>query len=148
LTAEERGALAVLTNAKGAQRATLGARHARGVLARFARPLTDVAGLHSKSPAVAARWILPVIYRAMHREQTTFWDWPATSWLNLICADHRAFTAANCGLVPTEGRAIIRTAAYLFGGLTDLRPVGMSGVATPMARGVCVPGPGAAPDCL
>jgi len=134
LSDEERAALATLGHATGPQRATLQARHARQVLARFARPLSDIAQLHSKNPVLATRWILPIMYREMHRVQMSFWDWPATVWCDLIGADVASFAATQGGTRTTEGRAAIRTAAYLFGGVTDLRSVGMGGEATPLAR--------------
>ena len=134
LSDDERDALATLGPATGAQHATLQARHARQVLARFARPLSDVASLHSQNPVQARRWILPMMYREMHRVQMSFWDWPATVWCALIGTDLERFAATQGGTKTTESRAAIRTAAYLFGEVTDLRSVGMGGDATPMAR--------------
>ncbi len=135
LTAEERAALADRTkhvhptNDAAAQRA-------RQVLARLARPLSDVASLHSIDRATATGRIVPVMYREMEQRGLSFWEWSPATWLDLIGRDGQAFADARHGPARDNARAAIRTVAYLFGGVTDLRPVGLGGHAFPTARAV------------
>jgi len=135
LAVEERAALADRTehvhptNDAAAQRV-------RQVLARLVRPLSDVASLHSIDRQTATGRILPVMYREMDRLGASFWQWSPAMWLDLIGRDARAFADARHGPARDNARAAIRTAAYLFGGVTDLRPVGLSGHAFPTARAV------------
>ena len=64
-----------------------------------------------------------ILHREMHRGGTTFWEWTPFEWLETICPNSKLFHEKH---VPMPGcRMSIMDMAYLFGGVTDLRFLGM-----------------------
>ncbi len=135
LTAGERTALALTVDLRFEQWQTPEARQAGRILERLARPIANISGLHSTDRHHAVRRVQRVMYREMLRLDTTFWEWSPEQWLKLIGCNPQTFAPGQTG--DNDGaRATVRTCAYLFGGMSDLRSVGITGEATPTAYAI------------
>lgn len=122
LTAEERTALSVVTTRHGTAKVAL---HARSILARFTSPLADIYHLRhqERSPDGLAETQL-LMYREMHRRGKGFWQWSPLEWMETVCPTVALFEATH-GKVQSAHMTIM-DAAYLLGGVSDLRPVGLT----------------------
>ena len=135
LTEKERWALQQCTIKGQKHAASRNARTARKLLARFHQPIADVFYLrhHKQSAGMYATLtkVCLVMHREMHRHGKMFWNWSPDEWLDTLCADSVQFDAKH-GIF--QGiRMTIMDAAYLLGGVTDLRAAGIRGEITETA---------------
>jgi hypothetical protein len=124
LTEEERWALeqySIVTSSNGGARDAIIARQ---FLARLDQPITDVFHLrhHGRSKSDCG-YALRIMRRAMHRNGKTFWEWSAQDWMELLCPTPAQFYATHAKR-PCAHMSLI-DAAYLLGGVSDLRAVDM-----------------------
>jgi len=105
----------------------------RKILARFHRPIADIYHLrHQGHSAKAVRDVQRIMRGEMHRRDKTFWDWSAEEWMETLCPTVPLFNARygqKRGL-----RVAIMDAAYLLGGVTDLRAIGIGREVTTCAK--------------
>ena len=59
------------------------------------------------------------MYREMYQHRKTFWEWSRQEWLDTLCPTTSQLAARTCAHKPAMDMA------YLLGGVTDLRSVGM-----------------------
>lgn len=127
LTEKERWALKQTTIRGKKHAPSPYARTALKVLARFDQPIADVFYLrhHNQSNATKRRLskIYLVMHREMHRHGKMFWNWSPNEWLDTLCSDSKQFEKKHGNL--RAMRMSIMDAAYLLGGVTDLRAVGI-----------------------
>jgi hypothetical protein len=122
LTEEERTAMSVASTRHGTANAAL---HARSILARFNQPLADIYCLRhqERNPEGLAETQL-LMYREMHRRGKGFWQWSPLEWVETVCPTVALFEArhgkGHCA------HMTIMDVAYLLGGVSDLRQVGLS----------------------
>lgn len=104
--------------------ATLEAGAARRVLARLARPIADVFHLrHGERSQEVLREVQCFFRRQMFFTGKTLWEWSPQEWFDLICPTASAFQQRYGKRSITH--ITLLDAAYLLGGITDLRPVGI-----------------------
>ena len=106
------------------------------VLARIDQPIVDVFYLrrHGKLPDDHIL-ILLFMRRQMHRLGRMFWDWGPGDWIDLLCPTSALF-CATYGQRAGQIRTTVIDAAYLLGGVADLRSVGIGQEASTTAK-VC-----------
>jgi integrase len=128
LTAEERQAMNFLRHRQvsgGPDPRSKEARAARSTLDRLNQPVIDVFRLrHQGNSEEMLRDLHYLIWREMLRRGTTFWQWSEQEWLDILCptwAIFRATHGVRYGIIRTS----ILDDAYLLGGVTDLRSVGI-----------------------
>jgi integrase len=128
LTAEERQTLDFLKNRQahgGPDPRSKEARTARSTLDRLNQPVVDVFRLrHQGNSEEMLRDLHYLIWREMLRRGTTFWQWSAQEWLDILCPTWAIFSATHgvrYGIIRTS----ILDDAYLLGGVSDLRSVGI-----------------------
>lgn len=97
---------------------------ARQLLVRLDAPIADVFHLRYKGKCLDALTAVQRIVRSeMYRLGKIFWQWSAQDWFDILCPTVPLFEARHgknaCTHMP------VMDAAYLIGGVTDLRPVGM-----------------------
>jgi integrase len=92
-------------------------------LTRLDQPITDVYSLRhgDRHPTVRNSAQL-LIRREMHRLGKVFWDWPPAVWMDMLCPTFVLFRMKHGNR--HQSRSTIMDAAYLLGGVTDLRPLG------------------------
>src|SRR5947209_12925889 len=128
LTPEERQALDFLSHRRvsgGPDSRSKEARVARSTLDRLNQPVVDVFRLrHQGNSEEMLRDIQYLIRMEMLRRGTTFWQWEAEEWLDILCPTWERFRTRY-----DVRNSCIRTTfldcAYLLGGVTDLRSVGI-----------------------
>lgn len=97
---------------------------ARKLLTRFFQPLTDVFRLrHKERSAMYIGDVHRIMMREMYRRGTTFWSWSEMEWVDTLCSTPSLFSSKH-GKKSCVHMAIMDT-AYLLGGMTDLRAVGI-----------------------
>ena len=128
LTAGERQALDFLRHRRvtgGPDPRSNDARTARSMLDRLNQPLVDVFRLrHQGNSEEMLRDLHYLVWKAMLRRGTTFWQWSEQEWLDTLCPTwptFRAMHGVRYGIIRTS----ILDDAYLLGGVTDLRSVGI-----------------------
>lgn len=128
LTDEERRTLDFLRNNRahgGPDPRSKEARAARRTLDRLNQPVVDVFRLrHQGNSEEMLRDTQHLIQLEMLRRGTAFWQWSEQEWLDILCPTRAIFSTTH-----GVGYGIIRTSllddAYLLGGVTDLRSVGI-----------------------
>ena len=133
LTGEEVWALDVCVGPSYHNGASRVAAEARGLLVRLDAPVADVFHLRYKGKCLPA---LPEVQRIVRREMyrlgKVYWEWSEQDWFDALCPTLALFEARHgknaCTHMP------MMDAAYLIGGVTDLRPVGMGEHATAAAN--------------
>ena len=121
-TEEERVAMFVSSTRHGTAKEAI---RARSILTRFNQPLADIYRLRhqERNPEGLSETQL-LMYREMHRRGKGFWQWSPLEWLETVCPTVALFEAkhgkGHCA------HMTIMDAAYLLGGVSDLRPVGLS----------------------
>src|SRR6266567_2836453 len=129
LTNEELQALEHLGNAsRGASgKSNSGSREsfaARKALARLNQPLTDIFCLrHQDRTKIRISSVHLVMHREMYRHGKMFWDWAPDEWMETLCSTPALFDAKYGRM--TCCRISIMDVAYLLGGFTDLRLIGL-----------------------
>ncbi len=133
LAEEEREALeryAVL----GLRGASPAAVTARQILARFEPPMVDVFHLRNQGGALAYLWAIHRFVRyEMYRHGKIFWDWKTDEWLDTLCPTPALFHTKH-GKFQPHVRMVMMGAAYLLGGISDLRSAGMIQEASELAN--------------
>jgi hypothetical protein len=134
LTPAECDALAVYATRHAVRRNGRALQAVKQALTRFERPLWAVAALRPapRDHVAGARLAL---YGTMLRSGRAFWGWTMAEWLDLLGPSPAAFRAAY-GNAATLGRMTLCDLAYLLGGVTDLRPAGVSRQATRTAKAI------------
>jgi integrase len=98
---------------------------ARRSFARFDVPIADVFRLrHQGNSEEMIREVQRVMHCEMLRRGKSFWDWSEQEWLDTLCPTWAIFSTAHgvrYGIIRTS----ILDDAYLLGGVTDLRSVGI-----------------------
>jgi hypothetical protein len=131
LTAEEFAALAVCAQPGRLHQISPAYRQARASLMRLDRPLADVFFLRHTAGSTSSLSSAQVIMRReMYRRGTAFWDWTVEEWAATIGADAVAFRVRH---QTGDTRPVFWDAAYLFGGISDLRTIGLSRMAADTA---------------
>jgi len=98
---------------------------ARKALTRLSQPLTDVFRLrHQDRSAVRIASVHLVMHREMYRHGKMFWEWSLQAWMDTLRSTPEQFDATYGRM--TCSRVSIMDAAYLLGGVSDLRAVGTS----------------------
>jgi len=128
-TEEERWAIFVSSTRHGTAKEAISARK---ILARFNQPLADIYHLRhqGRNPEGLAETQL-LMHREMHRRGKGFWEWSPLEWMETLCPTVALFEVKH-----SKGHCAhmaIMDAAYLLGGVSDLRPVGLSFHAVPAA---------------
>jgi len=127
LTEEERWALAHRSGPGSRMHGSTESRAARRLLARLTQPIEDAFRLRhiGESPGVQVnrRKVRLIVHREMHRRGTMFWEWSPHEWIETICPNNRRFYERYGQMLSC--RMSIMDMAYLFGGMTDLRMLGM-----------------------
>jgi len=124
LTEEESWALEQYSNVTSSNGGTKEAITARQLLARLDQPITDVFQLrHQDRSKSDCGYALRIMRRAMHRFGKIFWAWSADEWMELLCPTPAQFYALHAKR-PCAHMALM-DAAYLLGGVSDLRAVDM-----------------------
>ncbi len=129
LTHEERQALEHLGHAsrRASGTSNSGSREsfaARKALARLNQPLTDVFRLrHQDRTKIRISSVHLVMHREMYRHGKMFWDWSPDEWIETLCSTPALFDAKYGRM--TCSRISIMDVAYLLGGVTDLRLIGL-----------------------
>jgi integrase len=121
LTKEEEQAL-ITCSTKGP--ATREAYAARDTLARLACPIADVFELRRGERSKIVLCEVQSFFRhQMLHYGKTFWEWSQEEWFDTICPTATAFHQryGKCSIT----HITLLDAAYLLGGMTDLRPVGI-----------------------
>jgi integrase len=100
-------------------------RAARRIFTRFDVPIADVFRLrHQGYSEEMIREVQRVMHGEMLRHGKSFWDWSEQEWLDTLCPTWAIFSTTH-----EVSYGIIRTSilddAYLLGGVTDLRSVGI-----------------------
>jgi integrase len=124
LTPEERWALERYCQIDSRTGHSKEASSARKLLVRFFHPLTEVFGLrHQERSAMYLGDVHRIMLREMSRRGTMFWDWSEQEWVDTLCPTPSLFNTKH-GKKSCVHMAIMDT-AYLLGGMTDLRRVGI-----------------------
>lgn len=128
LTVEEKQALDFLKNSRtsvGPDPRSKEARTARNTLGRLNQPMVDVFRLrHQGNSEEMLRDIQYLIRMEMFRRGTTFWQWEAEEWLDILCPTWERFST-RYGVRNSCIRITFLDCAYSLGGVTDLRSVGI-----------------------
>jgi len=138
LTDEEKWALAHCSKVQGPGSGSVNAGsrasiEARRILARFNQPIDDLFCLrHQGHSAKLVGYVQHIMRCEMHRHGKMFWDWSAQEWIDTLCPTPALFDAKY-------GRRLcahmtVMDAAYLLGGVSDLRPVGIEQQVTEAAN--------------
>ncbi len=97
----------------------------RALLARFERPIADLYYLRHQGKSTQLLTSVHIfLRREMARRGTSFWQWQDAEWQEILCPTVDGFRKRyekNKGIV----RMTLIDAAYLFGGVTDLRSIGI-----------------------
>jgi integrase len=124
LTEEERWALeqySIITSSNGGTRDAITERQ---LLARLDQPITDVFHLRHRGRSKSdCGYALRIMRRAMHRYGKIFWEWSPQDWMQMLCPTPAQFYATHAKR-PCAHMALM-DAAYLLGGVSDLRAVDM-----------------------
>jgi hypothetical protein len=97
---------------------------ARQLLVRLDAPIADVFHLRYQGKCLRALTTVQRLMRSeMYRLGKAFWQWPVQDWLDILCPTVPLFQARH-GKHPCTHMSVM-DAAYLLGGVTDLRPVGI-----------------------
>ena len=95
-------------------------------LARFNQPLTDLYMLRYQSMQGQRHTDL---HRFMHRQvlrlRKLYWQWDASEWKEILCPTPAQFNVRHARLNLNSLRVLVMDAAYLLGGVSDLRDVKM-----------------------
>ena len=135
LTEEERWALAQSV-VPGLHGFSTTAVTLRRILTRFEQPIADVFHLRHQGRGLDQVYAVHRFMRQqMHRYGKMFWDWQRDEWLDSLCPTPTLFHAKYGKLQPRV-RMVVMSAAYLLGGVNDLRPAGMIQEASELAS-VC-----------
>ena len=133
LSDTERMALAVLVD--GDARLNSPARRtAEAALVRLTRPLHEVYGLR-RTDASTRPTATRVMFTQMHRRGTSFWQWTAQEWCDVVGVTAESFEAAN-GLPRRRNglRPHLLDVAYLLCGFEQFGPIWTATAFYPMAR--------------
>ncbi len=111
------------------------ARAAKLALRRFEEPLAAVYALR-RGGNQGLHYARRILYDAMLRRRRAFWGWIDADWLALLRPSTADFVTANraYGKNADKGRPLLMDFAYLLGGVSDLRAVGMGAVRASMAE--------------
>ncbi|MDO8478752.1 MAG: tyrosine-type recombinase/integrase [Candidatus Rokubacteria bacterium] len=96
-------------------------------LDRLVRPLTDVRAVmasQSRRQHGCADAAVAAILRRCGHEGSAYWGWSATTWVHILGATQRAFSAVHPAWVDRQVRHYLIALPYLLGCFTDLRPLG------------------------
>ncbi len=128
LTAGERQALDFLRNSRvhgNPDPRSKEARAARRTLDRLNQPIADIFRLrHQGRSEEMVRDIQHLMRLEMLQHETTFWHWSAQKWLDTLCPTWESFST-EYGVRNSCIRTLFLDCAYLLGGVTDLRSVGI-----------------------
>jgi len=128
LTAGERQALDFLSQSRtrgGHDPRSKEAHVARRTLDRLNQPIADVFRLrHPGRSEEVVRDIQHLMRLEMLRHGTTFWQWSEQEWLDILCPTWESFSS-RYGVRNSCIRTAFLDCAYLLGGVTDLRSVGI-----------------------
>ena len=99
-------------------------RAAKSMLTRLSQPFTDIFHLRYQGRMEErCSGVHLMMYREMARHGKFFWNWSLNEWMDTICPNRMLFYEKHG---PMPGcRMSIMDMAYLFGGVTDLRVMGM-----------------------
>ncbi len=127
LTEEECWALAQRSGTGSRKYGSSELRAARRLLARLNQPIDEVFRLRhvGEGPGIKVnrRKVRLIVHREMHRRGKTFWEWSSDEWIETICPNSSLFYERYGRMLSC--RMSIMDMAYLFGGMTDLRTLGM-----------------------
>jgi len=136
LTKEERWALAQRSGAGSRNRGSNESRAARRILARLNQPIDDVFQLRhlgqGQGVMVNLRKVRLILSREMHRRGRMFWEWSSDEWRETLCPNSRLFHERHEHMPGC--RMSIMDMAYVFGGMTDFRILGMQAEMVETAR--------------
>jgi hypothetical protein len=132
LTPPERAALAIYAQHAGPLRNSRALDAVKHALRRFEHPLRAVAALRPHPREQLARGRL-VLYAAMLQRDQAFWGWSEGDWLATLAVSSAVFCSTH-GPWAGRSRTLLADLAYLLGGVTDLRPAGLSRQATRTAK--------------
>lgn len=124
LTEEERCAIAHCATRNLMSTRSKESDATRIILARLDQPIADIYSLRHRGRSIAR---IPAIQRIMHREMhrygKIFWSWSPEEWMETLCSTPAQFKAKHGGMECCH--MIMMDAAYLLGGVTDLRQAGL-----------------------
>ncbi len=127
LTEEECWALTQRSGPGSRKHGSSESRAARRLLARLNQPIDDVFRLRHvrEGPGIKVnrRKVRLIVHREMHRRGKTFWEWSSDEWIETICPNSSLFYERYGRMLSC--RMSMMDMAYLFGGMTDLRMLGM-----------------------
>ncbi len=128
LAAKERQALDFLRTSRtrgGLDPRSKEARVARGILDRLNQPIVDAFRLrHQGRSEEMVRDIQHLMRLEMLQHGTTFWHWSEQEWLDTLCPTWQSFSTSY-GVRNSCIRTSFLDCAYVLGGITDLRSVGI-----------------------
>ncbi len=125
LTAEEWQALEYLVCSSSTHTNSKECRTARRVIARIDLPITDLFRLrHGSANMERISDVFFVMRREIHHRRKLFWDWSPADWMATLCPTGALFQAKHEQPGGCAHTTLI-DAAYLLGGMTDLRPIGI-----------------------
>jgi hypothetical protein len=103
-------------------------------LVRLTRPLHEVYGLR-RTDASTRPTATRVMFGQMHRRGTSFWEWTAQEWCDVVGVTAEAFEATN-GLPRRRNglRPHLLDVAYLLCGFEQFAPIWTATAFYPMAR--------------
>jgi integrase len=131
LTEQERWAIAQVTS-QAAPRSRA-RRSARGLLSRLATPIADVCRLRNRTQREITE-LSRVLWQEMARRGTSFWEWTPEEWINFLCPTVTLFNTTHSPDHSYHYRPSLLDLAYLLGGVSDLRAVGMNKEISAAAR--------------
>src|SRR5215469_15867621 len=123
LTEEEQWALECYAGCNSGNSRSKEAERARNLLVRFDRPLADVFHLrHQGRSEELIQALQRFMRREMYRRGKIFWVWSPEEWIETLQPTYEQFSVKFWG---STIRVAVMDAAYLLGGVTDLRSVGI-----------------------
>ncbi len=124
LTEEERWAIAHCADRNPMSTRSKESDATRTILSRLDLPIADAYHLRHHGRSVKR---IPAVQRIMHREMhrygKIFWSWSSEEWMETLCSTPAQFRAKHGEMECCH--MTVMDAAYLLGGVTDLRQAGL-----------------------
>jgi integrase len=124
LTEDERWALSLFAGDDPPNSMSHASDRAQHILARFNKPIADVYHLrHERVQGLCE--VHRILRQEMYRRGKTFWEWTPEEWIDFLCPTIALFNTTRVTCKYYNFRTTLLDMAYLLGGVTDLRSVGM-----------------------
>jgi len=124
LTTEEWQALEYVVSSGSQKTNRTECKSARRAIARVDLPITDLVRLRKHGVNRDVTSALFVMRREIYHRRKLIWDWSSPEWIATLCPTLALFQG-KYGQTGADARPTVIDAAYLLGGISDLRPVGI-----------------------